>query len=45
MCEKTKTMSRNQVGAQVQEDENGDDDNDNSEEWMEIPPIYNKLLS
>jgi len=32
MCEKPKTMCRNQVGVQVQEDNNGDNDNDHGEE-------------
>ena len=44
LCEKPKTMCRTQVGAQVKEDTNGEDDNDHGEEWMEYPPIFNKLL-
>ncbi len=29
----------------MKEDDNGDDDNDYGEEWMENPLIYNKVLS
>ena len=44
MCAKTKIKERTQVGAQRCEDNNGDDDNDHGEEWMENPLIYNKVL-
>ena len=26
------------------EEDNGDDDSDHGEEWMENPPIYNKIF-
>lgn len=45
MCEKPKTMWRTQMGDQKKRDDNGDDDNDHGEEWMENPHIYNKVLS
>lgn len=38
-------MCRTQVGAQIQEDGNGDDGNDHDEEWMKNTLIYNKVLS
>ena len=44
MSEKPKTMWRTQMGAQVKRYDNGDDDNNHSEEWMENPPIYKKAL-
>lgn len=44
MCEKPRTMCRTQMGAQVKRDNNGENDNDHGEEWMEKPPIYNKVL-
>ncbi len=31
--------------AQKKRDDNDDDDNDHDEEWMDNPPIYNKVLS
>jgi len=45
LCEKPKTMFRTQMGAQMKRHNNGDDDNDHDEEWMENPTIYNKVLS
>ena len=33
------------MGAQEKRDDNGDDDNDHGEEWIENSPIYNKVLS
>ena len=33
------------MGAQNKRDDNSNDDNDHCEEWMENPPIYNKVLS
>ena len=45
MCEKPKLMCITQVGVQVQEDDNGDDDNDHGEEWMKNPPLYSKVWS
>lgn len=44
ICGKPKTVYRTQVGAQMQEDKNGDNDNDHGEEWMENLLIYNKVL-
>ena len=38
-------MWRTWMGAQNKRDDNGDDDNDNGEEWMENPSIYNNVLS
>ena len=32
------------MGPQVKRDNNGDNDNDHGEEWMQNPPIYKKIL-
>jgi len=32
------------MGAKMLWDDNGDDDNDHGEKWMENPLIYNKVL-
>ena len=33
------------MATQNKRDDNGDDDNDHGEEWMESPLIYDKVLS
>ena len=38
-------MGSTQMGIHVKRENNGDDDNDHGEEWMENPPIYNRVLS
>ena len=42
---KPKILWRTQMGAQKKRDDNGDDDIDHGEEWMENPHIYNKVSS
>ena len=43
-CRKTQKKDRTQMGAQMWEDDSGDDDSDHGEEWIEIPLIYSKVL-
>lgn len=43
--QKTQKKDGTQVRAQMLWDNNGDDDNDHGQEWMENHPIYNKVLN
>ena len=45
ICKKPKKENGTQVGAQMWEDDNGDNDSDHGEKWIEKPLIYNKVLS
>ena len=44
MCEKLKTKTGTQVGAQIKEDDSGDGDSHHGEKWMKKPLIYSKVL-
>ena len=44
MGKKQTKIAWTQVGVQILWDDSGDDENDQGEEWMENPLIYNKLM-